>query len=185
MSTPSVRAQPAVRIVAAFPSVRRARQAVEALRSRGLAASATTFPVAEAGLADAGIGVVQISGPAWIGLLLGAIAGLALGLLLWNGQLVLAPLAPALAAGRAAVPFLGAGVLGAAGWLAGALLALLRPSPSLAVVVALPGDPAETLARGRELIALGAREIRIVSLDRRDMLIPTEQEHQSGGGTAG
>ncbi|MGH2457845.1 MAG: hypothetical protein ACRDIY_03150 [Chloroflexota bacterium] len=150
-------------IVADFSSARWARLAADGLRDRGYAAHVVVLSPSEAFAGDEGIVVVRIGVGAWLGLLVGLIVGLVLGILVWNGQLVIAPLAPALASGRTAVPVLGAGILGALGWLTGALLPLGLGRSVSQVVVRAPAGDGDVVAVERELIDRGAWNVRVTS----------------------
>jgi len=158
-------------VVGTFASTERARQAVELLRSRGYAAQVCASASSEEVSTAEGIAVIQIGAWAWIGLLAGVSVGLALGIQLWNGQVVVGPLAPALSAGRTAVPVLLSGVLGAIGWLFGALLPLALERPTSDVYVRLPAASADVGGAGQQLIDLGARRVR-VARRRSDQLLP-------------
>lgn len=153
---------PARWIVADFPSAHQAQRAMEVLQRHGATAQfvAPSSPEGRAG--DEGIAMVRFGTLALAGLLAGCLGGLILGILIWNGQLVLVPFAPTLAAGRTAVPVLLAGILGAIGWLIGALLPLALAHPvTIAVRAPMISEEVDRLAR--QLASLGALGLRVTS----------------------
>lgn len=126
--------------------------------------------------AQTGLSLVEIGLPAWVGLALGLIVGAALGVLVYTGRLVFPGLAPALSAGPVAVSFLGAGLFGALGWFAGAILHLFRtpgasPRHELRAIV-----PEETLPGIEQtLVDAGALDVLTPS---DGVTKPTDTEHQ-------
>lgn len=149
-------------VVGDFSSAGPARHAADVLQTRGYQAYASTPSLSGEAVADEGFAVVRIDVGAWIGLLIGVTVGFVLGTLLWNGQIAFAPLAPALSAGRTAVPVLFAGILGAVGWLFGALLPLARERPVVDAVVRLPAASKDVAIVARQLIDLGAQRVRVL-----------------------
>lgn len=127
-------------LMAHFPSQTQAEHAVEMLADRATTLHVKTLAAPEMQQermrAEAGVSTVEIDKLAWLGFAIGIIFGAILGALIYADQIAIPGLARALSGGRVAASFLGAGILGALGWLLGAAIPLLskpraEPIPEL------------------------------------------------------
>lgn len=157
----------ACELVAHFPTEGRARRAEHQVSSQ--AASARVEAVTETQIhqerdaASEGVSTVELGVPAWVGLALGMLVGAGLGALVYASRITIAGLAPALSAGPVAVVFLGAGVLGAAGWLVGAVIHVFRSprdAPTYEVRAVVPEDARPGVQQ--QLIEAGAVDVLLM-----------------------
>lgn len=119
-------------ITAYFSSLNKAQQAAQRISDHASQIRVDKVPTQKLrenlDSAQAGVSVVNIGAPAWLGLVFGLIVGAVLGLLIYSNRVAFPGSAQGLSAGSVAVSFLWAGVLGSIGWLIGALIHLLRTS---------------------------------------------------------
>lgn len=154
-------------LVAHFPTESQARRAEHHVTQEATSTQVEAIPESqvhqELEAAAEGVSTVEIGAPAWAGLALGLLAGAGLGALVYANRITIAGFAPALSAGPVAVAFLGAGVLGAAGWLVGAMIHLFRTpraAPTYAVRAVVPEDARPGVQQ--ELIEAGAVDVLLM-----------------------
>lgn len=156
-------------VIAHFPTADRARQAehLVAPQAKSVHVRDVSEPQMQEELeaAHEGVSTVVIGWPAWAGLLLGAAVGTVVGALVYANRLVVAGIAPALSAGPVAVSFLGAGILGAFGWLIGALVHLFRTPRAMPEgayeIRAVVSDDARADVE-RQLVEAGAADVLVM-----------------------
>ncbi|KPV54963.1 hypothetical protein SE17_00470 [Kouleothrix aurantiaca] len=122
-------------IVAHFPTAAQARQAAQAVDDQVVSTHIEEVSHnqvhQEAISAQMGVTTVEIGLETWVGLALGALAGVVVGILIYSGRIALPAVAPALASGAVASVVFSASLLAIAGALIGALLHLFRaPAPA-------------------------------------------------------